>query len=166
MGSSIGKVACEALNKQVNEELSSAYMYMAMASVLKDMGLDGCSGWMKLQAKGDCLNAVKVYDHLLERGAKIRLLPVSAPKQDWRAPLHIFEEAVRREQRVTSLVNSIYEAANGEKDFQTQCFISAFITEQIQEEAKVATLMDRLRKMQSTDLGVMIFDSELAKRVQ
>jgi len=165
MSVSFGKRTQDALNKQISEELASAYLYMGMASVLKDMGLDGCSHWMMLQAQEERGHAIKIFDHMLARNAKIKLLPIAAPKQDWRAPMHIFEEMLRHEQKVTTEINAIYEIAGTEKDYQTQCFISWFVQEQVEEESVAASLFDRLKKMQSTDLGVLMFDAELARRV-
>jgi ferritin len=161
---SLGKRVYEALNKQITEEFGSAYTYLSMSGVLNDMGLVGCSSWMKLQAKEECDHAIKMYNHLLERGAKVKLLPIPAPKQEWRAPLHIFEEVVRHEQKITALINGIYEVAIAEKDYPSQCFMTWFVNEQVEEEATAFELLDKLKKMQSTELGVMIFDAELAKR--
>ncbi|MDR1561190.1 MAG: ferritin [Holosporaceae bacterium] len=165
MGISFGKRVYEALNKQIAEEFGSAYVYMAMSSVFQDMGLDGCARWMMLQAKEEGKHALKIYNHMLERGAKVKLLPIPAPKQDWRAPLHIFEEMLRHEQKITAMITTIYEFAIAEKDYQTQSFITWFINEQIEEEATASRLLDRIRKMQSTELGVMLFDAEVAKRI-
>jgi ferritin len=72
---------------------------------------------------------------------------------------------LRNTQKNTITVNSIYEASLAEKDYQTQSFIMWFIDMQMREEALVACVLDRLRKMQSSDLGVIMFDSELAKKV-
>jgi ferritin len=164
MGIGLGKRVYEALNKQITEEFASSYMYLAMSSVLKDMGLDGCSHWMMLQAKEESRHAMKIFEHMQDRSAKIKLLPIVASKQEWRAPLHIFEEMLRHEQKVTGMINAIYEIAIMEKDYQTQCFLSWFVNEQVEEEAVASSLLDKLRKMQNTELGVWMFDAELAKR--
>jgi ferritin len=137
---------------------------MAMSGVLRDMGLNGCAHWMVLQAKEECNRAVKIFEHMLSRNAKVRLLPLGAPKQDWRAPLHIFEEMLRHEQRISMLVDDMYEIAVSEKDHQTQCFLSWFVEQQAEEEMRASNMLDRLRKMQGTDLGVIMFDAELARR--
>ncbi|MDR1982574.1 MAG: ferritin [Holosporaceae bacterium] len=165
MNVSLGKRVYEALNKQISEELSSAYLYMAMSSVFKEMGLNGCASWIMSRAGEKRQNAIKIFEHMHERGAKVKLLPIAAPKQDWRAPLHIFEELLRYEQRTTGVINSIYEFTVVEKDYQSQCFVSWFVNEQVGKEATASNLLNRLRKMQSTDLGVLIFDSELEKMV-
>lgn len=164
MVASVGKRSYEALNKQVTEELASSYLYMSMSAVLSDMGLDGCASWMMKQSEEEYQHAMKIFHHLLDRGVKVKLLPIPASKQEWRAPLHIFEEMQRHEQKVTSLIYAIYEAAVADKDYATISFIQWFIDEQVEEESIAADLLDRLRKMQSSDLGVLMFDNELAQR--
>lgn len=164
MSVALGKRVYEILNKQITEELASSYLYLGMASVLSDMGLQGCSSWMIKQSEEEYEHAMKIYNHMLERGAKVKLLPITAPKQEWRAPLHIFEEMHRHEQKVTSLIHAIYEAALADKDYSTMSFIKWFIDEQVEEEATATDLLDRLRKMQGSELGVIMFDKELAQR--
>jgi ferritin len=165
MGVSFGKRVFDMLNKQISEELSLAYLYMAMSGVLRDMGLAGCALWMMKQSKGEYLQALKIFTHIQERSAKVKLLPIAAPKQDWRAPIHIFEEMLRHEQKNTVLINGIYEYSITEKDYQSLCFITEFVNEQVRKESEIAALFDKLRKMQSTELGVIMFDAELAKKV-
>ncbi|MDR1334016.1 MAG: ferritin [Holosporaceae bacterium] len=165
MAVSIGKRSYEALNKQITEEFASGYLYIAMSSVFKDMGLDGCASWIMQQSQERCRDAMKIYDHMQQRSAKIKLLPIPAPKQEWRAPLHIFEEVMRNTQKNTQCISGIYELSMAEKDYQTQSFIMWFISKQVEEEAQISSILDRLRKMQSTELGVLIFDAELGKKV-
>ncbi len=165
MSTNIGKRVYEPLNKQVSEEFILAYTYLSMSSVLSDMGLDGCAQWAKFQFNEKIKRGIKIYNHVLDRGAKVKLLPVPAPKQDWRAPLHIFEEIMRLEQRVTTAFAGMMDAATADKDHSTYSFLKWFIDEQVEKESIAASLLDRLRKMQSTDLGVMMFDNELSNRV-
>lgn len=160
----IGKRTYEILNKQVTEEFASSYLYLSMASVLHDMGLEGCAHWMQIQAEEERAHAMKIFDHIIKRGTKVKLLPIQAAKQEWRAPLHIFEEMVRHEQRVTLLIFAIYEAAVADKDYATLSFIQWFIDEQVEEEATAKAILDKLKKMQSSEIGVMQFDAELGQR--
>ncbi|MDR2723902.1 MAG: ferritin [Holosporaceae bacterium] len=165
MGVSFGKRIHELLNKQISEEFSSAYLYLAMAGVLKDMGLDGCAGWFRKRSEEKLLQGIKILSHMQERSTKVKLMPIAAPKQEWRAPIHIFEEMLRHEQKITISINATYEVANVEKDYQTQCFISQFVVEQVKREYTASSLFDKLRKMQSTELGVVMFDAELVQRI-
>ncbi|MDR0753382.1 MAG: ferritin [Holosporaceae bacterium] len=165
MGVSFGKRVFDMLNKQISEEFGTAYLYLAMSGVLKDMGLAGCADWMMRQAQEGRCRAMKIYKHIQERGAKIKLLPVAAPKQEWRAPIHIFEEMLRHEQKNSVMINSIYEYAFLEKDYQSLCFVSEFVQAQVKKEATITGLFDKLRKMQSTEIGVIMFDAEFSQKI-
>lgn len=164
MSISIGKRVYESLSKMVSEGLASSYLYLAMSAVFKDMGLNGCAKWMRIQSDEERARAMIVYDHILLRGHKIKFLPLPAPKQDWRAPLHIFEEMMRHEQKSTASLMAVYDYAMSDKDCQTLNFIQGLIESQIKEESTAASLLDRLQKMQGTDLGVILFDKELGER--
>jgi len=165
MATNIGKRVYEVLNKQITEEITLAYTFLSMSSVLSDMGLDGSAQWTKAQFDEKIDRGIKIYNHMLDRGAKVKLLPIPAPRHDWRAPLHIFEEIMRAEQRINTALSGIMDSAIADKDHATYSFLKWFIDAQIEKESVATSLLDRLRKMQSTELGVIMFDAELASRV-
>jgi ferritin len=164
MAVGFGKRVYDSLNKQISEEFSSSYLYLAMSCVLKDMGLEGCALRIRQISGEKYQNAIIILEHMQQRAAKIKLLPIPVAKQDWRAPLHIFEEMFRNEQKNTVAVNAVYEIAMAEKDYQTQCFMPPLVRKQVEAEVRAVVLLERLRKMQSSDLGVIMFDSGLAKQ--
>ncbi|MDR0555521.1 MAG: ferritin [Holosporaceae bacterium] len=164
MAVNFGKRVHEALNKQICDDFEIAYLYISMSSILKNMGLGGCARWVTNQSQKKYKRALKIFEHMQDRNSKVKLNPIAAPKQEWRAPLHIFEEMQRREQRISASLDAIYEITQAEKDYQSQCFLAWFINEQTEVEAMVTNLQDRLRKMQTTDLGVILFDMELSQK--
>jgi ferritin len=165
MATNVGKRTFDSINKQITEEIQSAYMFLSMAGVFSDMGLDGCAKWSKKQFNERIERGIKLHDHITMRGDKIKLLPIVAPKQDWRAPLHIFEEVLRLEQRTAVVLSAILDLATSDKDYVTNDFIGYMLKQQMEKESFAKFLLDRLRKMQSTELGVIMFDSELVNRI-
>jgi ferritin len=163
---SFGKRVYEVVNKHIMDEFASAYAFLTMSTVLFEMGLKGCAKWTEIQAKKRAERAMVVYHHMQMRNGKIRLLPIPITKQEWRAPLHIFEEMLRLEQRLAASITAIYEFSVGDKDFQTQGLLTWFIQEQLKNEATAEELLGKLRKIQSTDLGVFMFDAEMAHRAE
>ncbi len=157
----IGKRALEALTKHVTEEFIAAYGYLSMECVLTDMGLNGSANWCMKKYESHRQTALKLIQHLETRGAKFKLSAIPALRQDWRSPLHIFEEAQRLEQKLSGLLAIVYESSLADKDFISIQFIQTFLNEQCQSESEVMLLLNRLRKMQSTDLGIFQFDNEL-----
>ncbi len=84
----------DALNKQINEEFYSSYIYLAMAAYLEDANLDGMGHWMKMQAQEEHQHAMKLFDYMAERGARVELQPVAAPPKSWESPLDSFQGAL------------------------------------------------------------------------
>lgn len=164
MVSNIGKRVFENLNKQVTDEMATAYTFLSMSGVFSDMGLNGCAKWTRSQFEEKINRSLEIFDHIILRGAKVKFLPIPAPKHDWRAPLHIFEEITRIEQRTTTAFAAMLDIAIAEKDHGSVNFIRKFVDRQVEKDAFATYLLDRLRKMQSTDLGVLMFDKELADK--
>jgi len=57
----------KALNEQINRELYSAYLYLAMAAYLDDLNLPGAAHWMRIQAQEEVGHAMKLYNYVVER---------------------------------------------------------------------------------------------------
>jgi ferritin len=54
----------KALNDQINAELYSSYMYLAMAAYFESVDLDGFAHWMELQADEEMEHAKKFYSYI------------------------------------------------------------------------------------------------------
>ncbi len=90
----------EALNKQINAELYSAYLYLSMAAYFESINLKGFANWMRVQAKEEVTHAMRIYDYVVERGGRVKLMPIEQPPIDWESPLHAFESAYNHEVKV------------------------------------------------------------------
>ncbi|MCJ7741724.1 MAG: ferritin, partial [Methanoregula sp.] len=106
----------QALNKQVNREFYSAYLYLAMSSYFESVNMKGFAHWMKIQAKEEQIHALKIYDYIIARGGKVSLLDIEAPKVKWSSAGKVFEEVYAHEQKVTAMINGLVEFAIKEKD--------------------------------------------------
>ena len=127
-----------ALNKQINEEYYSSYIYLAMAAYLEDANLDGCAHWMRMQAQEEVEHAMRFYDFLIERGGRVELHEIDKPPFEFGSPLEIMEQSLDHERFVTSRINGLYDLAFEEQDRPAQVMLQWFITEQVEEEATVS----------------------------
>jgi ferritin len=82
-----------ALNQQINEELYSAYIYLAIAAYFYDQNLDGFANWMRIQNQEETMHAMKFYDYVFERNGRVNLLPLDGPPAEWKSPLDAFQES-------------------------------------------------------------------------
>jgi ferritin len=155
----------EALNKQLNAELYSAYLYLSMSTHFQSVNLGGFANWMRVQAREELLHAMKFYDYVNERGGRVTLLPVDEPPSQWHSPLAAFEHVYQHEQKVTSLINKLVDLAVKARDHATNNFLQWFVSEQVEEEASADEVVQRLKLVGDDRSGLFMIDRELAQRV-
>lgn len=155
----------KALNAQVNAELYSSYLYLAMESYFQSISLTGFSSWMRGQVQEEMFHGMKIYDYIHERGGKVQFEAIAKPETTWKSPLAAFEHVLAHEQKVTALINDLIDVALEVRDHAAKAFLDWFIVEQVEEEATVGEIVDRLRLIGEDSSGLFFLDSELSKRV-
>jgi ferritin len=154
-----------ALNQQINAELFSEYLYLSMSAHFESESLKGMANWMRIQAGEERMHAMKFYQFVLDRGGKVTLTAIDAPKTTWASPLEVFKEAYAHEIKVTGLINNLATLAVEEKDHATHQFLNWFVNEQVEEESNAQTIVDRLKLVGDNGLAIYMLDQELATRV-
>jgi len=156
----------KALNEQLNAEFYSSYLYLSMSAYFKSIGLDGFSVWMQEQANEEWMHGMKFYDFLIQRGGRVRLAPIDGPPLEWESTTAVFEQTLAHECKVTGLINDLVEIALAEKDHATQIFLQWFVTEQVEEEESVGTVLQQLKLIGESKQGLFMLDREMSKRGQ
>ncbi len=114
----------ESLNFQLNRELYSGYLYLAMAAYFEDQDLPGFGNWMRIQAQEELSHAMKFYDYLVQRGSRVELAEIETPEKEWDSPLSVFEQVYEHEKMVTGLINDLVDLAIELKDHATNNFLN------------------------------------------
>ncbi len=161
---SISERIVDALNKQINAELYSAYLYLSMASYFESKGLKGFANWMRVQWQEELTHAMKIYDYVVERGGRVKLYAIDEPPAEWDSPLAAFEAAYNHEVKVTGMINELVELAMAEKDYATYNMLQWFVAEQVEEEASTSEIVDKLRLIGDDGRGLLMIDRELGAR--
>lgn len=154
----------QALNEQIQKELSSAYLYLSMSAHFEGENLRGMAHWMRLQWQEEIAHAMKLFDYVHERGGQVVLEALPQPKSSFGSPLKVFEETLKHEQKVTASIHQLYELAQQQKDYATAAMLQWFITEQVEEESTATTLVEQLRMIGDQKHLVLAIDRELARR--
>lgn len=154
----------EEYNKQVNAEMWSAYLYLSMSSYFQNMGLAGFANWMRIQYQEETFHALKFFDYIIERGGNAILKPIAEVPVKWDNALQVFEETLKHEQHVTSLINHLMDVAIEEKDHASVSMLKWFVDEQVEEEANVNQILDQLRLVDGKGNGLFMLDRELKTR--
>ncbi len=154
----------DALNEQMKQEFYSSYLYLSMSAYLEAANLPGLSRWMRGQAREEAIHAMKIFDHLLDRGGKVQLHPIGRPPWDFPSALEVFDQAHRHEKEVTASINTLYGLALDERDFASRVFLDWFVQEQVEEEKTSGLLAEQLRMVGDDRPGLLMLDRELGQR--
>ena len=154
----------EKLNKQINEELFSAYLYLSMANYCRSSGLNGCSNWFTAQAGEEMTHAMKIYTYIGSHQETAVLKAISEPKSQFSSVKEAFEDALKHEKHITSCISHLMESAHSEKDHATAVFLQWFVKEQVEEEESVSTVLDQLNLIDGSKGAMFALDKQLGKR--
>lgn len=155
----------EALNDQINAELYSAYLYLAMATYLEHEELPGMAHWMSIQVQEELYHAKRLYDYVFNRDGRVALRSIEAPPGEWDSPLAAFEAAYAHEQQVSKRIHDLMALARAENDAATESRLDWFVAEQVEEEATIKAIVAQLRRTGDFGPGLLLIDRELAQRV-
>lgn len=162
----IDKKMEEALNKQVNAEMYSSYLYLAMAQYFESKNLRGCAAWMGVQSQEEMGHAMKFVKYINDRGGRVKLDKIDKPKGDWKGILDVFTDTLAHEKKVTALIHGLVETAAGLKDHASSIFLQWFVTEQVEEEANVELIIHQVGLAGEEGRGLFLIDHELGKRAK
>ncbi len=155
----------EALNKQINNEIYSAYLYLSMSAHSTFIGLKGFANWFMVQYQEEMVHAMKIYDYINAQGGQVKLMAVAQPPTEFGSPLEMFEKTLEHEKFVTKCINDLVDLASKEKDHASNIFLQWFVTEQIEEEANDNEIISKLKLVGKEVNGLFMIDKELAARV-
>ncbi|MCW3807972.1 ferritin [Plebeiibacterium marinum] len=153
------KAVEEILVRQIEREAYSSNLYLAMASWAETNGFGGVSEWMYAQAEEEKIHMLKFMKYVNERGGKAIIPAIEQPPFDFANVQEVFEKTLEHEQFVTESINEIVGVCLEEKDFTTHNWIQWFVTEQIEEEASVSGIIDKLKLLNGQNL--YMFDRDV-----
>lgn len=160
----ISKTMQEAINSQINEELYSSYLYLAMAAHFDSENLSGFAHWMKVQAEEERAHAMKFYGYLYDRGGSVTFKAIAQPPAKFKSPIDVFKQVLDHELKITKSITKLYELAVKEKDYPSQILLQWFISEQVEEEKNDSEIINQLSMLGESPVSLMMMDRRLAER--
>lgn len=154
----------QALNEQINAEMWSAYLYLSMAAYCHAEGQAGMASWYEVQFQEEQDHAKILFNYVNSRNGRVELMPIDAVPTKWDSILNVFEETLKHEQKVTSLINNLYALTHEQNDFATQSMLKWFIDEQVEEEENAQTIIDKIKMIKDNGYGLYMLDKELGTR--
>lgn len=160
----LSKTMEQELNIQINKEMYSAYYYLAMAAWAEQKSLVGVANFFKVQAQEEINHAQKFYHFLNERGGRVLLEAIDKPQAEYKDVEEIFTLALEHEQYVTSRIHKLVDVAISESDHATKTFLDWFVSEQVEEEASMDNILQKIKMVGATGHGLFMIDAELGGR--
>jgi ferritin len=160
----LSKAMTGAINDQIQAELFSAYLYLAMSAHFQTANLGGFAHWMSVQAKEELGHAMKFYGYLTDRSAAVTLQAIPQPPSTFTTPTGIFEQSLEHEKKITGRIEKLYAQAVQENDYATQSFLQWFINEQIEEERNATQIIEELKLVGESGSALFLIDRQLASR--
>ena len=155
----------DAINAQINAELWSAYLYLAMSLDAEAKGYKGVANWFYVQFQEEQDHARIFMNYLNSRDAKVTLLPIDEVPATWNSVLDMYKQTLEHEKKVTSLINNLAFIANEDRDFASINRLVWFIDEQVEEEESARDMIAAVESVEDNKYGMYMLDKELAARV-
>ncbi len=154
----------QAINDQINAELWSAYLYLAMSMDAEAKGLKGVANWFYVQYLEEQDHARIFMNYLNSRDAKVLLQPIAEVPTEWDSVLDMFKQTLEHEKKVTALINNLAFIANEDRDFASINRLVWFIDEQVEEEENAREMIAAVEAVECNKYGMYMLDKELATR--
>ncbi len=160
----LSKTLQDAINEQIKHEIDSAYLYLSMSAYCESANLHGTAQWLRVQWQEELGHAMRFYTHVNDRGGRVILQPVDRPPAEFKSILDIFQQVLAHEQKVSGLINRLYELAVKENDHATQFELQWFIKEQVEEEKSAAEILAQIKMLGETGTSLFMLDRQLGAR--
>ena len=157
----ISKTLQNAFNDQIHKEIYSSYLYLAMAAHFESVNLPGFASWMKKQSDEERSHAMRLWEHVYDRGGKVDLKAIEQPPNSFGKPLEVIQQVLAHEQKVTASINALYALACQEGDVAAQISLQWFVNEQVEEEKSVTELIEQLKMSGDQGFGALFMDKHV-----
>ncbi|HUI71069.1 MAG TPA: ferritin [Spirochaetia bacterium] len=160
----ISKRMTDRINEQINREIYSAYLYMAMSARMTEAGYKGAGKWLMLQFHEEMYHAMKFFTYLQDQGAAVQLKAIAAPDFKETSLKELFQHVLEHEKSVTRSIHEIMALAVEEKDYATQTLDQWYVNEQIEEEKNATEILQTIDLVGNSAQGLYLLNVELGKR--
>lgn len=154
----------KALNEQINKEMFSSYLYLAMSAYLSEQFLDGFAKFFQIQAQEEWGHAMKIYKHVNERGGRVVLEKIDKPQTDFKDIEEIFKLTLEHEQMITKSIHNLVDLAIKEKDHASKNALDWFVNEQVEEEANMENWVAKIKMVGTKGQSLIMLDVHAGRR--
>jgi ferritin len=160
----ISKKIADRINEQINKEMFSAYLYMAMSARMTEAGYHGIGKWLMIQYHEEMFHSMKFYGYLQDQGSAVELKALAVPSFKETGIKELFQHVLEHEKGVTKSIHEIMAQAIDEKDYATQALAQWYVNEQVEEEKNAMDILQAIDLIGNSAQGLFLLNVELGKR--
>ncbi len=154
----------EALNAQINNELTASYAYLSMAAFFDSVSLPGFATWFRAHAQEEIEHGMRIYDYLVRRDLRVELKGIDTPQLDYGTPAKALATALEMEKTVTGQIHALFELAHAEKEYPTLTMLNWFLEEQIEEEDTFRDMVEKVEAAGDNRWHMLTLDAQVGGR--
>ena len=159
----MNKKVLELLNEQIWLENHSSNYYLNLAIEFETQGFKGLSTFFFNQSDEETTHKLKLIHYIIERGSK-PILPrynYIEPYEETFDVLFHFSNSLVQEKKISNHVSKVIYKCREVQDIMTDNFMQWYVTEQMEEENKFNDILDKLKLVGDSGLGIYEIDKEL-----
>jgi len=149
------------INEQIKKEEFSSRLYLAMAIWCEVNGFPGAAAFLYAHTEEERMHQMKMIHFLNDRAGNSQLSDLEKPQSNYQSLQDVFTRVLEHERYITESINDLYGLTIDEKDYTTGNFLQWFITEQVEEESLMSTILDKINLVGKDKAGMFHIDKEL-----
>jgi len=152
----------KALNNQIALEANASNNYIAMASWCEVTGYEGGASFFYAQSDEERTHMLKIIHYLNNLGISAVIPATKVPVSNFKSLESILKASLKYEQAVTAAIHKMVEISQKDKDHSTYAFLEWFVNEQVHEETKFETLIQKFELIGRDKIAINEIDKTLA----
>lgn len=154
------------LNKQIQQELTASYGYLALSLYFDHLVLKGFSAYFRKQMAEEQSHAMKLLEYVQDSNEQVTLGPINPPTATWNTVLDAVKFAREAERNNTATIHALYQTALAAGDLASQNQLQWFIAEQVEEEKWAEEFVALVEKVGAHPGGLYMLDHHVSKRAE
>ncbi|BAM99703.1 ferritin [Blattabacterium cuenoti] len=151
------------LTKQLNRESESSQLYLYMASWIERKGYEGICEFLYDHSNEERNHMLKLIRYINKRGGNVILVDGGGSILNITnvSLKELFMKLFEHEQKISREINFLVEISLQEKDYFTYNFLQWYVEEQIEEEALIKMILDKIELIGADKGGLYLFDKDM-----
>lgn len=159
----ISKSIEKALQHQIAMEAYSSAVYLSMASWMDAEGFEGAAAFFYKQSDEERMHMLKIFHFINDNDGHAIVPSIEAPPKSFKDFHTCFKSVLEQEQKVTQSIHELVNVAVKERDHAAHNFLQWYVSEQMEEEKQVKSILNKLKIVGKDGSGLYLLDRELGE---